>query len=109
MQVPVPFAESQVPVRGAHRLYPQIRNDPLTSTTLNQLSRASRVCIFDNINQSKGFASASFYSLVNQAPKVLYGVGVLKHRMILETDGNVIAGKVATRSIDEGSPLSEQA
>ena len=29
-------------------------------------------------------------------------------RMILETDGNMIAGKVATHSIDEGSPLSEQ-
>ncbi|KAI3789810.1 hypothetical protein L2E82_02614 [Cichorium intybus] len=28
--------------------------------------------------------------------------------MILETDGNMIAGKVATHSIDEGSPLSEQ-
>ncbi|KAJ9537600.1 hypothetical protein OSB04_030333 [Centaurea solstitialis] len=28
--------------------------------------------------------------------------------MILETDGNMIAGKVATHSLDEGSPLSEQ-
>ncbi|KAI3716360.1 hypothetical protein L6452_23642 [Arctium lappa] len=28
--------------------------------------------------------------------------------MILEIDGNMIAGKVATHSLDEGSPLSEQ-
>ncbi|KAI3497577.1 hypothetical protein L1887_40299 [Cichorium endivia] len=28
--------------------------------------------------------------------------------MIVETDGNMIVGKVATHSIDEGSPLSEQ-
>ncbi|XP_058227249.1 coatomer subunit zeta-2-like isoform X1 [Rhododendron vialii] len=28
--------------------------------------------------------------------------------MILETDGNVIAGKVATHSVDDGAPLSEQ-
>ncbi|KAM7471833.1 hypothetical protein LguiA_010016 [Lonicera macranthoides] len=29
-------------------------------------------------------------------------------RMILETDGSVIAGKVATHSIEDGYPLSEQ-
>ncbi|KAH7867335.1 hypothetical protein Vadar_032065 [Vaccinium darrowii] len=29
-------------------------------------------------------------------------------RMILETDGNVIAGKVATHSMDDGAPLAEQ-
>ncbi|XAR49923.1 hypothetical protein NMG60_11004108 [Bertholletia excelsa] len=28
--------------------------------------------------------------------------------MILETDGNVIAGKVATNSMDDGAPLAEQ-
>ncbi|XP_024972492.1 coatomer subunit zeta-1-like [Cynara cardunculus var. scolymus] len=28
--------------------------------------------------------------------------------MILETDGNMIAGKVATHSMDDGAPLSEQ-
>ncbi|KAK4481980.1 hypothetical protein RD792_012895 [Penstemon davidsonii] len=28
--------------------------------------------------------------------------------IVLETDGNVIAGKVATHSIDDGAPLSEQ-
>lgn len=28
--------------------------------------------------------------------------------MILETDANVIAGKVATHSMDAGAPLSEQ-
>ncbi|XP_071689502.1 coatomer subunit zeta-2-like isoform X2 [Rutidosis leptorrhynchoides] len=28
--------------------------------------------------------------------------------MILETDGSLIAGKVATHSIDDGAPLSEQ-
>ncbi|KAM0053168.1 putative Longin-like domain superfamily, AP complex, mu/sigma subunit, coatomer subunit zeta protein [Helianthus debilis subsp. tardiflorus] len=29
-------------------------------------------------------------------------------RMILETDGNMIAGKVATHNLDDGAPLSEQ-
>jgi len=29
-------------------------------------------------------------------------------RMILETDGNAIAGKVATSSVDPAAPLSEQ-
>lgn len=29
-------------------------------------------------------------------------------RMVLETDSNVIAGKVATHSMDAGAPLSEQ-
>lgn len=28
--------------------------------------------------------------------------------MILETDGNMIAGKVATHNLDDGAPLSEQ-
>lgn len=28
--------------------------------------------------------------------------------MVLETDGSVIAGKVASHNMDEGSPLSEQ-
>lgn len=28
--------------------------------------------------------------------------------MILETDGTTIAGKVASHSIDDGAPLSEQ-
>lgn len=29
-------------------------------------------------------------------------------RLILETDGTTIAGKVASHTIDEGAPLSEQ-
>lgn len=29
-------------------------------------------------------------------------------RMILETDGSIIAGKVATHNMDDGAPLSEQ-
>lgn len=28
--------------------------------------------------------------------------------MILETDGSVIAGKVASHNMDDGSPISEQ-
>ena len=29
-------------------------------------------------------------------------------RIVLETDGSIIAGKVATHTMDDGSPLSEQ-
>ncbi|XP_074294857.1 coatomer subunit zeta-3-like [Silene latifolia] len=33
---------------------------------------------------------------------------IVDRGMILETDGNVIAGKVATSSVDQAAPLSEQ-
>lgn len=33
---------------------------------------------------------------------------VLSCRIILETDGSIIAGKVATHNMDDGAPLSEQ-
>lgn len=44
---------------------------------------------------------------------VIRGSNFLGHvlllcRIILETDANVIAGKVASNSIDSGAPLSEQ-
>lgn len=29
-------------------------------------------------------------------------------RMVLETDGNTIAGKVSSHNMDDGAPLSEQ-
>lgn len=35
-------------------------------------------------------------------------LGMYACRMVLETDGNIIAGKVSSHNMDDGAPLSEQ-
>ncbi|GAA0150780.1 hypothetical protein Leryth_026633 [Lithospermum erythrorhizon] len=75
-------------------------NELILSTVLQGFCEAVTLLLRNNVDQREALESLDLILLCLDE--------IVDGGMILETDGNTIAGKVATHNMDDGAPLSEQ-
>ncbi|KAI3773325.1 hypothetical protein L1987_47850 [Smallanthus sonchifolius] len=75
-------------------------NELALAAVLQGLSDAVTLLLRGNVDQREALENLNMMFLCLDE--------IIDAGMILETDGNMIAGKVATHNMDDGAPLSEQ-
>ncbi|GAA0153455.1 vesicle coat protein [Lithospermum erythrorhizon] len=75
-------------------------NELILANVLNGFHDAVVLLLRNNVDQREALENLDLILLCLDE--------IVDGGMILETDGNVIAGKVVTHSMDDGAPLSEQ-
>ncbi|KAK3007446.1 hypothetical protein RJ639_014993 [Escallonia herrerae] len=75
-------------------------NELILATVLQGFFDAITLLLRNNVDQREALENLDLILLCLDE--------IVDGGMILETDGNIIAGKVATHSMDDGAPLSEQ-
>ncbi|KAM7480578.1 hypothetical protein LguiA_028791 [Lonicera macranthoides] len=75
-------------------------NELILATVLQGFFDAVTLLLRNNVDQREALENLDLILLCLDE--------IVDGGMILETDGSIIAGKVATHSVDDGAPLSEQ-